>query len=79
MKILKFVSLALAISALSAIGTAPAFAQAGGPNVTAPNTVNGAKSNMDAMKKNTEEERRRLQEEEAKKKAAQGQVNNSGK
>jgi len=74
MKIMKIVSLALAITALSAIGTSPVFAQAGGPNVTAPNTVNGAKSNMDAVKKNTEEERLRLQkEEEAKKKAAQGQ------
>jgi len=74
MKITKIIGMAMAVAVLSATGTSELFAQAGGPNVTAPNTVNGAKSNMDAMKKNTEEQRRRLQqEEEAKKKAAQGQ------
>jgi len=75
MRIMTIVSLALAISALSVIGAAPVFAQAGGPNITAPNSASGAKSSMDAVKKNTDEERRRLQqqEEEAKKKAPQGQ------
>jgi hypothetical protein len=77
MKIILAMSSASVVFALSILAAFPAFAQAGGPNVTVPTVNDSARTSTDAVKKNAEMERKRLDDEakkkdEAAKKAATG-------
>jgi hypothetical protein len=67
---LSLAAAAALIGLMSNVGSA--FAQAGGPNVTAPVVNESTRATTDAAKKNAEMERRRLDEEAKKSKAATG-------
>ena len=73
MLILRATTFAAALAvATTLIGSAPALAQAGAPNVTPPVINESTRTTTDAAKKAVEAERKRAEDEAKKSKAATG-------